>query len=106
MVKPVIDEALLSAFRIAGACALCGVLCRRRVPHHVVSRGFGGATRFDLAVNLLSLGGPFDCSCHRDCDEHRIPFRAQVDAVAAREGREPADVEDELLRLRWGKSVG
>jgi hypothetical protein len=48
---------------------------------------------------LLSLGGPFCCSCHEKCHSGLIPLDRQIAVVAMRERLLPAEVLAELRKL-------
>lgn len=92
----VIDEALLAQFRGFLHCEWCG-LPRHCVPHHLWARGFGGGSRLDVRVNLMSL-----CNdCHRAHHDGHRPFKCDLLAVvAAREKCLQDDIVAEIVRLR------
>lgn len=94
------DENLLALFRGAGPCGWCNRWCRERHPHHLFGRGMGGAWRLDIRVNLIALGGPFDCNCHGQVHQGHIQRCDLLAVVAAREGVQQADIEAEVYRLR------
>lgn len=91
------DEPLLDRFRQAGRCEWCHTFCKRRDPHHVFARGFGGGLRIDVALNLVSLC-PHDHIMHHN-GHH--PFRANLlEIVAKREGLSVLEIVDEINRIR------
>lgn len=96
----IIDEDLLAEFRTPGKCDLCGKRCRTREPHHVYGRGMGGGGRMDIPINLLGLGGPFECGCHRAYHDGKIGREDMLSAVAKREQTTSELIVDEINRLR------
>jgi hypothetical protein len=97
--KPIKDEKLLATFRTPGLCEICQVSCLRREPHHLVRRGKGGGTRLDIELNLVAVGGLFQCSCHDDIEQHRIPENKPFEVVAARYGMMVKQVQVRLWEI-------
>jgi|SRR5579862_4433673 len=96
----IVDEALLESFRKRGRCDVCGRLCDRREPHHLLGKGAGGGGRMDVRENLLSLGAtqPFPrCPCHDLCQSRKIALKEQCAIVARREGLSSGQVVLERL---------
>ncbi len=91
------DDKALAPFREGGRCERteCRLWVIRREPHHVVSKGRGGANRLDLPINLLSLCGDFDGGCHRILQGN---VRKGCHLVGLREGLH-SDFVEERLRL-------
>lgn len=82
----IVDEILLSRFRLAPHCEYCRRALRRPAePHHLLTRGHGGGARLDIAVNLVSLGCAFDCGCHHRFHAGLIPRCDLVALVCQRE---------------------
>src|ERR1700722_12838836 len=70
----VINEPLLSSMRVPGLCESCRELCMRREPHHILTRGMGGASRMDVRINLVSLCPP----CHRAHHDGNDPLTCDL----------------------------
>jgi hypothetical protein len=103
---PIIDEAVLDAFRGPGFCELCGKRVRRREPHHLTARGFGGGTRYDVRINLLALCATFSGgdNCHHAAHESKVSRENLLAIIAKREERTAESIQEELWRLiRQGK---
>jgi hypothetical protein len=98
------DPQLLAEFRTAGWCeGGCRVWCRRREPHHVVSKGCGGP---DHRLNLLALGTAFDCHCHSDFQQYRRSIEEAQELVAWRESVPVTEVNAvvrEIMRAALNK---
>lgn len=91
----VVDDELLSEFRRAGRCELCG-LPGHTQPHHVFPRGMGGGGRLDVRVNLVAL-----CLvCHNGFHDGNVPRASLLALVARREKLTVEEVEAEIRRLR------
>jgi hypothetical protein len=89
---------LVAEFSGLPRCQLCGALCPHGTEaHHLYSRGAGGP---DIRENLIGLGGPWNCGCHRRWHEGLIPRRELEAAVEAREGLPPGAVREKVFRLR------
>ena len=79
----IIDNALILAFRLTSRCAWCKRIRPVHV-HHLFSKGMGGGSRVDIAINLC----PLCAYCHSSHHNGREPTRSQLLAlVAARENR-------------------
>lgn len=74
------NKAALRPFRLPGPCEWCGRPCQWREPAHVQSRGAGGS---DIEINLVGLGGFFQCGCHRLSHDGHRPLRIDLEAVVA-----------------------
>ncbi len=99
------DEGLLDEFRGPGRCEFCRRWCVAREAAHIVTRGFGGWSRMDIRINLVSLGSAYECGCHYHAHQGGRPTITDLLViVAAREGRTPVDVQDELNMLKWNRS--
>jgi len=94
------DEAMLKRFRGIGRCQLCNFPCAAREPHHLIRRGFGGGTRFDVAINLISLGVAFQCRCHRLISDEEIDREDVLTAVAMREETTLEAIEEAMRFIR------
>lgn len=91
------DEYLLEKCRNKPVCEWCGQRRSIRLdPHHIFSKGMGGATRLDIKINLISLCRP----CHTDVHQGHISRCDLLAVVAAREGLLQADIEQRLRELR------
>ena len=114
----VIDPKLCAEFRQPGPCGWCGRWCQRPECAHVMAKGVGGGRQLDIRINLIPLGGPWECQCH--LAQHsalkrlKMPGGVIADAptqeqllekVAAREGVSVQQIKDacnEILSLhRW-----
>lgn len=97
------DEPLLERFRNRLFCEGCGVALRWPAePHHIFGKGHGGAFRLDVEINLVALGGRFDCNCHRKYHDGggeagREKFLARV---AERTGRTVESIRSEIEGLQ------
>ena len=91
---------LLDEFRGPGSCHGCGQQCRNREAAHILAKGMGGGGRLDHRWNLLALGGPWECGCHRRQHNGLISIHALWDAVAKREGVSVDEIKQELWRIR------
>lgn len=82
-------------FRLKGRCERCSK--RGPVePHHVFTKGMGGATRLDVKINLLAL-----CRvCHDGFHLGRISRDELLDIIAAREGVTRVDLIEAIWILR------
>lgn len=90
------DPDLLFQFRLKLRCEHCGK--RGPVdPHHLFSRGFGGGTRLDIAINLIAL-----CrKCHDEFHNGKIKLFDLLKIVAKRHNRSAGSIEKEINRLIW-----
>ncbi len=92
----IIDEALLSKVRARTHCEVCLVWTAPIQPHHIMSRGMGGAGRMDITENLVAV-----CpNCHRLIHDGHIHRDLLVKIVAAREKTTPEAVWEKLWELR------
>lgn len=91
------DKELLNEFRGAGPCGYCGRQCRVREAHHVHTKGTG---RLDIRINLIALGGPWECRCHRRFHDGSITREEMIEKVAEREGMTAEEIKNEIWRLR------
>ena len=98
----IVNEKTLDLFRGPGKCEWCGRLVRRREPHHIFGRGYGGAERVDVKINLIALCAVYagGANCHHELHQGRILRADLLAKVAAREGMLQAEVEAEVRRLR------
>ena len=93
----VIDKPLLAVFRASQRCEWC----KRSTPegchpHHVTTRGMGGARRFDIRVNLIAL-----CwRCHDAFHTGQIMTCDLLAIVAQREQTTQDAILAEIYRLR------
>lgn len=95
------DERLLSTFRAAGRCELCGRDCAKRQAVHVLPKGIGGGLRMDIPENLLGACLPFaGCGHHEQHHLNRpsYPTSKLIAAVAKRLNRTPEDIETYLRK--------
>lgn len=101
----VIDAELLRVFRGKQCCEWCGWALRSPAqPHHIFTRGMGGGSRLDVRINLVALGGPWDCDCHGRHHAGHEPLTCDLVAlVAAREGLLQDELEREIWRLKRAK---
>lgn len=102
--RAIINKDLLVAMSMPGFCELCGTWFMKREAHHVFERGAGGWCRFDIPINLISVGASeyFTCECHRKAQAHKIP-RSEVLAIVAKRERVTVEfIEAEINRLKWG----
>jgi hypothetical protein len=91
----IIDEELLTEFRTKRRCELCGRNggCQ---PHHLFSKGMGGARRFDIRINLIAV-----CAwCHVLVHTGEIERADLLLLVAKREKTTQDAIEREIYRLR------
>jgi hypothetical protein len=93
----IIDEDLLNDFRTAPCCEWCKKKNRGGLqPHHIFSRGMGGSSRLDVAINLTAL-----CAiCHRMVHDGHIARFDLLAIVAVREGMMQDKIEEEIYRLQ------
>ena len=105
----IVNEPLLEEFRTSGRCELCNRWALIREPHHLRCKGFGGADRQDLRINLISLGGSiakrhafrrFFCNCHKQAQEHKIPADHVLSIVSIRECVHPSEITEVMDLLR------
>lgn len=96
-----IDADLVNAVRAAarGRCELCGRPCRSLEVHHLIPRGIGGGKRLDHPLNLIALGGPWDCACHHKAENGKIARDELVKRIAQREKVAPEMVLPRLWAL-------
>lgn len=96
------DQATLDLFRGPGFCEMCGRWCRKREPHHVLSRGMGGGGTMDVRLNLVAVGSTTDwqCPCHTMIGAGKISMQAVLDIVGRREKLPPETVRERLDELR------
>jgi hypothetical protein len=83
----VINEELLSSFRVPGYCEVCGRWCNPREPAHIFGRGARSWKRIDVVWNLLSLGSTrkFQCDCHTKHHAGKLSTESLLSIVASRE---------------------
>jgi hypothetical protein len=100
----IINQELLDLFGTELFCGLCGYKLRHKPEvHHVFSRGAG---RLDIRINLIPLGGPWDCGCHHRFHDGRIKRDDILAAVSRREGFTTESIELTVYALRRaGKSA-
>jgi hypothetical protein len=93
------DEKLLAEYRGEQRCWWCGLI-KRCQPHHLVTKGMGGARRADVRLNLAAL-----ClDCHNAHHNGQRPITADLVAVvAARNSVQQAVVQDAMQTIKWGK---
>ena len=97
----VIDEELMQAFRLKTHCELCGYALKYYAhPHHCRHRGHDGGGRLDIQINLISLGGPWDCNCHGKYHDGNIPREQILEVVAKREGLTVEELTQKLDEAR------
>ena len=99
----IIDDVLLEEFRAKEFCEWCGRRLRYKAePAHVFARGRSNGFRLDIRWNLVGLGGPWDCACHKSSHDGHEPLQHDLLAVvAAREGLLQDEIETVLKRLRF-----
>jgi len=96
------NEELLEQFRQKRICEGCGRPLRFKAePHHTcVTRGFGGGTRLDIAINLTALGNVWECGCHDKTTKGKPPMRSKLlQVIAEREGCTVAYIVEECARI-------
>ena len=88
---------LLRQFREKGKCEFCGQRSGTGLdPHHIFSKGIGGGSQLDVAINLIAL-----CRmCHRYYHNGKIYRQELLEIVAKREGTTLEAIVDEIYRLR------
>ena len=92
----VTDKEILKLFRGPGRCGYCNRWCREREAAHLYARQMSGGSTLNVRLNLIALGGPFDCACHVESHAGREPTLIDLLAkVAARENM----LQDELKRI-------
>lgn len=97
----IVNEDLLDEFRAARVCEWCKRKLRYPAhPHHVFCKGMGSATRLDIRINLIALGGPWDCNCHGEFHDGNILRCDLLAVVSQREGRLQDEIEREIYALR------
>lgn len=75
----IIDEKMLTNFRGPGMCQFCGRYCHKdREASHLFARGMGSGSRLDIEINLMALGGPWECKCHHLSHSEGKPSRADL----------------------------
>jgi len=61
----------------------------------------GGGGRLDIDLNLIALGGEFDCNCHGEHHAGNQPLRCDLLAIVAkREGCLQTDIERTIHAIR------
>ncbi len=102
--RAIFDEACLDRFRGPGLCDFCKRLVSRREPHHIIRRGLGGGSRYDVSYNLAALCAVFSggLDCHSRVHDGHILRCEIVAVVSAREGVSYDELEDRLAVLKWG----
>ena len=98
----IVNEKLLNEFRGPGKCGWCGRTVSNREPHHIFSRGFGGARRMDIKINLIALCAAFSggLNCHDQFHTGQILRDDLLAIVAKRESTTQDAIEREIYRLR------
>jgi hypothetical protein len=98
----VVNESLLSEFRTAPRCEICGRRVYPLQPDHYRCRGMGGGSRLDIRINIAALCPP----CHTEYQEApRWKRRKVLEVIAKREKTTPEDIEavvNFILRLPKG----
>lgn len=94
----ILDPDLLQTMRGAGRCSWCLAWCQRLEPAHIFTRGCGGGSRIDLAVNVVPLGSAFDCGCHVENHAGHEPTTENLLTVAAQ--RTHHGIEDIVLVMQ------
>ncbi len=93
----IIDRPLLAVFRASQRCEWC----RRPTPegchpHHVTTRGMGGARRLDIRINLIAL-----CwKCHANFHNGFVDSAELIKIVALREKTTPQEIQEAIWKLR------
>lgn len=104
----IVNEPLLASLRTPGRCEWCKRPCRAREVAHIRAKGLGSGGRYDVRINLVSLGiglwsGEAACHCHSEHHAGHEPTRIDLLAVvAAREDVMQDEIEavmDLLARL-------
>jgi hypothetical protein len=75
----IVNDALTASMRRRGPCRYCGKvvdLCG----HHIWSKGSGGP---DIACNLIALGMPLTCLCHKSHHDGNEPTFDDLLALSA-----------------------
>lgn len=91
----IINEPLLKEFREKERCERCGRTCLVQ-PHHLFSKGMGGARRFDIRANLISL-----CLfCHEAFHRGGYPIEELLAIVAKREKTTHQAIREQIWHLR------
>jgi len=91
----IINDKLLAEFRQKERCERCW--SRNGIqPHHLFSRGLGGAWRFDIRVNLIALCLVCHTSVHNGC----IDREELLAIVAKREKTTPQAIQEQIWHLR------
>lgn len=91
----IVDEPLLARIRLL-RCCWCGRSGPSQ-PHHLTTRGMGGGSRLDVAINLA----PLCHQCHRDHHDGHQPLTVDLLAlVAGREGTMQYTIEAAIALLR------
>lgn len=90
----IINKPLLRSYHSKGTCELCGKVCQKCEPHHIVARGMGGGRRLDVRCNLIRVGSSrhFQCQCHSLIDT-KEGYRRCLEVSAKREGCKPEEIE-------------
>ena len=98
----IICETTLDLFRAPGLCEVCRQGCTAREAHHLRAKGSGGAGRLDLRINLIATGSTlaWQCQCHTEIHDGKIPRNQLLEMVAAREKARPEDITAVLDLLR------
>lgn len=93
------NNKLLAEYRGEQRCWWCG-LPKRCQPHHLVTKGMGGARRADTRLNLAAL-----CvDCHTAHHNGQRPLTLDLVAVvAAWNSVQQAAVEAVMQTIKWGK---
>lgn len=94
------NKDLCSSFAVPGSCEYCLRVCRMCHGHHIYPTGAGGGSRLDIRLNLVRLGDPFCCGCHRGFHDRNDPSKEDfLGIVRRREHCQDADVEAVLNSL-------
>lgn len=98
------DEQVLNEFRGPGICEICRRQVRNREPHHIFTRGMGGANRLDIRINLLATCSPFsggeDCHYRLHYGDHEMTRGDLIAIVGSRERMNPDRIVDIITHLR------
>lgn len=98
----IVNEELLNRFRGPGVCEWCKRRVSAREPHHVFTKGFGGARRLDVPINLIALCATFSggLNCHDQFHTGQILREDLLAIVAKRERTTQQAIQEEIWRLR------
>ncbi len=105
--RAVIDADCLNRFRGPGHCDFCKRYVDRREPHHLIRKGIGGGSQYDVSYNIAALCAAFSGGedCHGRVHSGHILRCEIVAVVSAREGLLQGELEDKLNELRWDRST-